>query len=54
MKSATVSMEDFEEAFLKVKPSVSEETAKRYKKIEDHYIKSAKAGGLEMGPMYTG
>ncbi len=53
MKSSTVSMEDFEEAFLKVKPSVSEETAKRYKKIEDYYIKNAKAG-IEVSPVYAG
>jgi transitional endoplasmic reticulum ATPase len=54
MKASTVIASDFDEALLKIRPSVSEETAKRYKKIEDHYIKSAKAGGLEMGPMYTG
>jgi transitional endoplasmic reticulum ATPase len=54
MKASTVIASDFDEALLKIRPSVSEETAKRYKKIEDYYIKNAKAGGLEMGPMYTG
>jgi transitional endoplasmic reticulum ATPase len=54
MKAQTVTMEDFEAALQKVKPSVSEETAKRYKKIEEHYLKTAKAGGLEMGPVYAG
>ena len=49
-----VTMENFEEAIMKIKPSVSEDTAKRYKKIEDYYLKKAKAGGLELGPIYTG
>jgi transitional endoplasmic reticulum ATPase len=48
-----VTMKDFESALEKVKPSVSAETAKRYKKIEDYYLKSAKAG-IELGPIYTG
>ena len=48
-----VSMKDFEEALMKVKPSVSEETAKRYKKIENYYLKQAKAG-IAAGPIYTG
>ena len=54
MDTQSVSMKDFEEALMKVKPSVSEETAKRYKKIEDYYLKQAKSGGLEVGPIYTG
>lgn len=53
MSVKEVSKEDFEEAFKKVRPSVSHETASRYKKIEDHYLKRAKAG-LEAGPLYTG
>ncbi|MFH1801852.1 MAG: CDC48 family AAA ATPase [archaeon] len=53
MSVKEVSKDDFEEAFKRVKPSVSNETASRYKKIEDHYLKRAKAG-LEAGPMYTG
>ncbi len=48
-----VSKKDFDEALKRVKPSVSSETAKRYKKIEEYYLKSAKAG-LEMGPVYAG
>ena len=47
-------MKDFEEALMKVRPSVSEETAKRYKKIEDYYFKQAKTGGITAGPIYTG
>lgn len=49
-----VSKDDFEEAFKKVKPSVSPETAQRYKKIEDFYLKRAKAGLDAAGPIYTG
>ena len=48
-----VTMKDFEEAFKKIKPSVSSDTAKRYRKLEEYYIKSAKAG-VEIGPVYTG
>ena len=53
MNCKEVSKGDFEEAFSRVKPSVSAETAKRYKKIEEYYIKQAKAG-LEVGPLYAG
>jgi len=53
MESKNVRKEDFDEAFKKVKASVSIDTAKRYRKIEDYYIKSAKAG-IEVGPLYTG
>jgi len=48
-----VNMTDFEEVMKKMSPSVSEDSAKRYKKIEDYYLKSAKAG-VEAGPVYTG
>ncbi|PIN93164.1 ATPase [Candidatus Pacearchaeota archaeon CG10_big_fil_rev_8_21_14_0_10_31_24] len=54
MESKAVRREDFISAFEKVRPSVSTDTAKRYKKIEELYIKQAKAGGLEVGPLYTG
>lgn len=53
INSKSVIRRDFEEALIKVKPSVSPETAKRYKKLEDHYIRNVKAG-LEVGPIYTG
>jgi len=53
IETKIVSMKDFEEALMKVKSSVSEDTAKRYKKIEDYYLKQAKAG-LTTGPIYTG
>ena len=53
ISSDKVAMKDFEEALKKVRPSVSEETAKRYKKVEEYYIKNVKSG-LDMGPVYTG
>ncbi len=53
MNAKAITKTDFENALLKAKPSVSEDTAKRYKKIEEFYLKKAKAGGLEVGPMYT-
>ncbi|MFH1425600.1 MAG: CDC48 family AAA ATPase [archaeon] len=52
-EAKTVSKKDFDAAFRKVKPSVSRETAIRYKKIEDHYLQKAKAG-MEAGPIYAG
>jgi transitional endoplasmic reticulum ATPase len=54
IKAESVTAKDFEEALMKVKPSVSESTAKQYKKIEEYYLKKAKVGGLEVGPIYTG
>ena len=53
MKAPTVTMTDFDEAMSRVKPSVSEDTARRYKKIEEHYLKMAKAGGID-SPVYAG
>ena len=54
MNAPSVTMADFDEALARTKPSVSEETAKRYKKIEDYYLRTVKAGGLDLGPVYTG
>lgn len=48
-----VTKTDFEEALTRVKPSVSRETAQKYKKIEEYYLKKAKAG-LETSPIYAG
>jgi transitional endoplasmic reticulum ATPase len=53
INSKFVTREDFDEALKRVKASVSPESAKRYKKMEEYYLKSAKAG-LEVGPIYTG
>ena len=48
-----VSKVDFEEALKKVRPSVSIDTAKLYKRMEEAYLKSAKVG-IDSGPIYTG
>ncbi len=53
MASKEVSRDNFIEALQGIKASVSVETAKRYKKLEEYYIKSARAG-VEIGPVYTG
>jgi transitional endoplasmic reticulum ATPase len=53
MKTKNVTKKDFEDALNKTKPSVSSETAKRYKKIEDYHLRNVKAG-IELGPLYTG
>jgi len=53
MNVKKVEKKDFDEAFKKVKASVSTDTARVYKKMEDLYLKSAKAG-IENGPLYTG
>ncbi len=53
INSKLVMRADFEEALDKIKPSVSPDTAKRYKKLEEYYIKSARAG-VEIGPVYAG
>ncbi len=52
-KANEIGKTDFDDVLKKIRPSVSEETAKRYKKIEEYYLKSAKAG-IEAGPIYTG
>jgi len=53
IQSKLVTKKDFDEALSKIRPSVSPDTAKRYKKLEEYYLKNAKAG-LELGPIYTG
>jgi transitional endoplasmic reticulum ATPase len=52
MEAKTVSLEDFNEALMKTKSSVSESTANTYKKYEEYYLKQAKAG-LAGGPVYA-
>jgi len=54
MGAKYVTKEDFEVAFLTVKPSVSTETAKHYRKIEEYYLKQAKSGSVSVGPVYAG
>jgi len=48
-----VKSEDFEEAMRKVKPSVTKNDIERYKKVEENYLKSAKAA-LESNTAYLG
>ncbi len=48
-----VTKNDFDEALNRVKASVSKDTAQRYKKIEDYYLKKVRSG-IETGPVYTG
>ena len=38
---------------MRTKASVSKDSATRYKKIEEYYLRQAKAG-IELGPMYAG
>lgn len=53
INSEVVTKRDFSEAFKRVKPSVSQESAKRYRKLEEYYVRSVKTG-MEIGPVYTG
>jgi len=48
-----VKLENFEEAMGKVKPSVTKSDIERYKKVEENYLKSAKAA-LENNANYLG
>ena len=52
IESKQVKKKHFIEALNKVKPSVSESSIKVYKKIEDNYLKSAKAA-IEASPGYA-
>jgi transitional endoplasmic reticulum ATPase len=51
MEAKTITVQDFEEALLKTKSSVSDNTANTYKKYEEHYLKQSKAGITS--PIYT-
>jgi len=53
MDSKQVKKKHFEEALRKIKPSVSKSTTDSYKKIEENFIKTAKAG-LAEGNSYLG
>jgi len=52
-EASVVTKKNFNEALEKVKPSVSTETAQKYRKIEEHYLQKIKSG-LEAGPIYAG
>src|SRR3989344_1455342 len=49
-----VTWKDFDEVLKKMRPSVSKDSAERYKKIEDYYLKKAKSGIEPAGPIYAG
>jgi len=49
-----VTKKDFDEALKKIKASVSKETAKTYKRMEEYFLKTTKAGIESHGPIYTG
>ncbi|MFH1308181.1 MAG: CDC48 family AAA ATPase [archaeon] len=53
IKSKEVNKKAFEEALKKVRASVSKESLEKYKKLEENYLKSARAA-LENGPAYLG
>jgi transitional endoplasmic reticulum ATPase len=53
IKADKVKLENFEEAMGKVKPSVTKSDIERYKKVEENYLKSAKAA-LENNANYLG
>jgi transitional endoplasmic reticulum ATPase len=53
-EALVVTKQDFQEAFKRVKPSVSVEKAKEYKKIEEHYLQTVKTGGIDTKLSYTG
>jgi transitional endoplasmic reticulum ATPase len=53
IKAEKVSNEHFEEAMQKVKPSITKGDLEKYKKIEESYLKSARAA-LEVGNSYLG
>lgn len=49
-----VTMEHFELAFEKVKPSISEKDLKRYKEIEEGYLRKARSAVIRENPSYLG
>ena len=53
IKADKVKAEHFEDAMAKVKPSVTKSDIERYKKVEENYLKSAKAA-LENNAAYLG
>lgn len=54
MESKEVTKKHFDEAFKKIKPSVTKQSIETYKKIEDQFLNNAKAAGTEKGGSYFG
>ena len=53
IKADKVKLEHFEEAMAKVRPSVTKHDIEKYKKVEENYLRSAKAA-LETNAAYLG
>jgi len=53
IEAKQVTKDNFEEAMAKVKPSVTKQDIEKYKKVEENYLKSAKAA-LEANTHYLG
>ena len=53
-KAKEVSKKHFEEALVKVKPSISKELMERYTDMEENYLKNARAGLIKEIPDYFG
>jgi transitional endoplasmic reticulum ATPase len=53
IKADKVKSENFDEAMARVKPSVTKHDIEKYKKVEENYLKSAKAA-LESSANYLG
>ncbi|MBI2671478.1 AAA family ATPase [Candidatus Woesearchaeota archaeon] len=53
IKTTEVKMKHFEQALEKIKPSITPEQSKKYKEIEETYLRRAKAG-IERSPSYLG
>ena len=54
MEAKEIKKKYFEEAMKKVKASVSKGDIEKYKKVEENYLKSAKAALAQEGPGYLG
>jgi transitional endoplasmic reticulum ATPase len=53
LDAKNVTLDNFQEAMAKVKPSVTKQDIEKYKKVEENYLKSAKAA-LETSAHYLG
>ncbi|MDP3917375.1 MAG: CDC48 family AAA ATPase [Nanoarchaeota archaeon] len=54
MKAKTVTTEDFEAALEKIMPSLKQEDIKRYKTIEEKYLRAARAAQQSVAQTYMG
>ncbi len=54
IENKEIMMSHFEKALKKVSPSIKDDDVKRYKQIEETYIKAARAGQVTQAPNYLG